>query len=533
MRWNRWGWLNAFGLLLVAAAGGAQTSTDRDEATVRAMVYSIYAGYALGGDRGARAGYSQSTADLLQKYESVAGNQPKAPLSGFDYYCECQAYTAKNALLLSVNTARVDPSYIDATAEYVLSQGARPKKIRIRFVKSNSWVIHDVYWSDGTDLRGVLRSILAGTWAGWPTAAQRVATPGQAKQPGCGSTPHCLEEPSFVAVVTDLRESMTNSLDPARVISVAMSFRNTTSEPLILAYGSPRPLVTDDRGNRYAISHYGRGGLGILDDDDGLVDPSFVLNPGESREATVEFSWRPRSAMVGRRLVVDLAVAEGQPNGEQWIPGRVSPLKFTGFDEPPLPIVAAPTTEAVVPKPVDNGGSAASVANASANPNACANRPACFSAEFFTAEITHVANPPAGLREVQFTVRFLNTAPKPLVLAYRPSSTIVQDDQGNRYMSNWPGMTEATGMGVAQGARSDPVFVLKPGEAREATFTAGVRPGNKPLGDTYRVGLVVQTLEFTPDEQLAPLRWVRVEFRDVTMSRWQKVRGALDAGTKR
>ena len=88
-------------------------------------------------------------------------------------------------------------------------------------------------------------------------------------------------------------------------------------------------------------------------------------------------------------------------------------------------------------------------------------------------------------------------------------------------------------MGVDQGRRTEPIFVLQPGEAREATYTAGLRPGAKSIGDTYRVQLFINVLEFSPDQQLQPLSWARVDFRDVSMSRWQKVRGALDPGTKR
>lgn len=535
MSWNRWSWLSGLGFLFVAAAGAAQTSPDREEATVRAMVFSIYASYAPGEGATPPSGYSASTADLIQKYESLTQNQSKAPLSGFDYYCECQAYGTKEPLLLSVNIARVEPSFIDATAEYVMSKGARSRKTRIRFVKSDSWVVHNVFWADGTDLRGVLKSVLAGTWTGWPSAAQRVAATSAAKDPGCLGGAHCLQEPSFVATVTDLHESVTSSLDPARVITVSLRFRNTTSEPLILAYGNPRPTVTDDRGNHYVLTHYGRGGPGIVDEDVGMVDPSFVVKPGESRDGTLEFSWKPRGAMVGRSFALNFVVAEGEPNGDQWIPGRVNALEFKGFDEPPLPAVATPAVEAVATRPVDNATSSSVSAPAAtaANSNACGNRPNCFSAEYFTAEITRVSNPPAGFREVQFTVRFVNRAPRPLVLAYRPKSTIVLDDQGNRYAPNLPGMTEVSAMGVDQGPRTEPIFVLQPGEAREATYTTGLRPGAKSIGDNYRVQLFINVFEFSPDQQLQELSWARLDFRDVSMSRWQKLRGALDPGTKR
>ncbi|HWD38871.1 MAG TPA: hypothetical protein VG944_08490 [Fimbriimonas sp.] len=85
---------------------------------------------------------------------------------------------------------------------------------------------------------------------------------------------------------------------------MTIQFTNTSDKPLILAYEGESSFGTDEQGNRYGYGTAGThdtsvSGIGMV--GGASADPSFVLQPGESREAN--FS-------VARRLTRD-------PNGTQ------------------------------------------------------------------------------------------------------------------------------------------------------------------------------------------------------------------------
>jgi hypothetical protein len=148
----------------------------------------------------------------------------------------------------------------------------------------------------------------------------------------CGGDPHCAEVSSFVATVTDFRESLNGG---ERVVGVTVRFRNRTSGPLTLGYVSGSGVVTDDRGNRYTTDNYGGNvrGLGVIARG-GQIDPKFSLRAGESGDARFEFTWSG-GALFGTRFVVELAVREIQAlGGDQWRLGQEHALHFRGFGEP-------------------------------------------------------------------------------------------------------------------------------------------------------------------------------------------------------
>ena len=174
-----------------------------------------------------------------------------------------------------------------------------------------------------------------------PSASEKTSTPATQSpsistvRPAsvCGGDPHCAEVSSFVATVTDFRESLNGG---ERVVGVTVRFRNRTSGPLTLGYVFGSGVVTDDRGNRYTTGNYGGNvrGLGVIAPG-GQIDPKFSLRPGESADARFEFTWSPGRALFGTRFVVELAVREIQAvGGDQWRLGQEHALHFRGFGDP-------------------------------------------------------------------------------------------------------------------------------------------------------------------------------------------------------
>ena len=542
MRWSRPAWLSVPAALLAVATATAQPKpSDPDEAQVRALVKSIYARY-NGSIRemGPLPDYSPSTAAMYEQYDVLTKDEDFSDLSGFDHYCECQDFDEKGSRLLGVTIVRVSPDLIDATARYVLSREDKGNSTRIRFQKTGTWKIHDVFWTgSGGSLRGSLTETIAEHAIAKPSAGQKsaVTQSNVAQKPPtpapvipvqavslCGDNPRCAEVSTFVATVTDLRESAMNA-NQLRLVDVTVRFRNITAGPLFLGYVTGSAIVTDDRGNRYTIATFaGNGVRGIGEvGNAGSIDPKFALRAGESSDARFEFMLSSRGAVLGTRLVVELTVREIESfPGNQWRLGREHALQFRGFGETGAPtaatVAAVPPAVAPATLPVDE---------------TCAKRPECFSAGPFLAEITRLTSSQTttSTRAIQFSVRFRNLTGKPLVLAHTTRSTLIVDDQGNRYTPIWTNITEVRGMGPARGMESDPSFALQPGAAREATFQVQVgNTGQVRLGSVYNVDFAVEELEVFPGNQVRSARQFAVGFHDVktNMGGWRGLRSLID-----
>ena len=546
MRWYRSAWLSTLAVLLAVATASAQPATDADEARVRALVKTIYTRYnGPIGAMGPLPDYSPSTAAMYKQYDILTENEDISDLSGFDHYCECQDFDEKGSRLLGVTIVRVGPDLIDATARYVLSSEDKGNSTRIRFQKTGTWKIHDVFWTgSGGSLRGTLTETLAEHAIAKPSVGQKsaITQPSVAQTPPtpasvipvqagslCGGNPRCAEVSTFVATVTNLRESATGGSEPYRVVSVTVRFRNLTAGTLFLGYVTGSGVLTDDRGNRYSLGRYhgsvvrGIGELGTS----GSIDPKFALRAGESGDARFEFMWFPGKAIIGTRLVADLTVREIESfPGNQWQLGREHALQFRGFGEPAVPAAATVAAAPAVGPATSSMG------------DVCANKPECFSAGPFLAEITRLntSRPTNQAHAIQFSVRFRNLTGQPLVLAHTTRSTLIVDDQGNRYTPIWSNIKEVTGMGAASGMQSDPSFVLQPGAAREATFQVQLVVGHTPvrLGNVYNVDFAVEELEVFPGNQVRPARQFAVGFHDMKTKTggWSALRGLINIEVK-
>ena len=555
---SAWPFMSSMLLAVVTAAPNPLSAQDAAEAHIRAIVNTLYAKWSdtlpPGSARAPEPGYSPSTAAMIRQYDaSLRKDNPEQlpEFKNWNIYIECPDY-CPNQTLQSVTVTRVAPDLIDATMHYLLWEGDSVTRTRIRFQNSGSWKVHDVFWADGSTLRGFMAGAIArhrasvrpGVAASESSAPQKptVIAPSVAQNPAvtgasvapevpapvlsaCGDNPRCAEVSTFVATVTDLRESVspTSYSAPIRLIGATIRIRNSTRAPIALGYVTGSGVVTDDRGNRYVVEEpRGVRGIGVL--GAGPIDPKFTLRPGESGDVRFEFSLQPRGAVIGTQYVVEMAIREIESiEGQQWRLGREYALQFRGFGGPAAVAASTAAQPAPVLKP-DGGAVAASTEDV------CAKKPDCFSAGPFVAEITRMSTSVADryFREIQYTVRFRNLTAQPLALAETPGSSLVVDDRGNRYTPNWIANKEVMGMGVARGQQSDASFVLAPGTSSEATFTVRFNVGKAVLGSVYDVDFAVEELELLPANQVRSVRQYAVGFREVKIARWRGIRNLID-----
>jgi hypothetical protein len=550
MRWYKGACLIAPAMFAALATAAAQSNASgADEAHIRAIVYSLYAtqGYRLptGTPRAPHPGYTPSTAAMYKQYGELTKDDDPEAESPLSNYCECQELDERRARLKNVSVVRVGPDLIDATAEHI--EIRETKKTRIRFQKDgSSWKIHDVFFANGGTLRGEVAAEIAGrssakkpnavaepSVAQKPAATQRavaanptplpIPTAAPASMPAqpvsvCGDNPRCVEVSSFVANVSDVRESTIGNVGtPIRVMAVTLRFRNSTSGPLALGYVAGSGVVTDDRGNRYITDSRRIRGLGEVGAV--AIDPKFVLRPGESGDARFEFSWQPMGALIGAHPVIDLAVREIESlPGNQWRLGREYALHFSD-GSPPVVVSAPAASRPAGPVPATAAAS-----------DPCAKKQDCFSAGPFVAEITRMAQSQSErFRDIQFSVRFQNLTAQPLVLGQTQWSTLVVDDVGNRYTSAWTALPEVRGMGLVRtGQQPDASFVLQPGASREANYAVRFDAGAARLGSVYNVDFAVEELQLFPGNQVRSVRQFPVGFHDVKIARWRGWRNLID-----
>lgn len=124
-----------------------------------------------------------------------------------------------------------------------------------------------------------------------------------------------------IATTTDPFTADVVQLTPSRVsrhhvLQINVRFRNVSTEPIILGYSARSSGAIDNYGNRY---HWGRAGthdvsvkgMGIVDAR--KADPQFVLQPGQSRNATFQvIRYDVGTTAIGTAFTYDLAVEQLQ-----------------------------------------------------------------------------------------------------------------------------------------------------------------------------------------------------------------------------
>ncbi|MBK6599568.1 MAG: hypothetical protein IPG25_17475 [Proteobacteria bacterium] len=104
----------------------------------------------------------------------------------------------------------------------------------------------------------------------------------------CAGATGCYNAGPFVAEVQQLSASSMEGGARHQTLTLSIRFRNTGTQPIILAYKPGTSAAIDNLGNRY---YYGRAsthdgsvkGIGYV--QSGSADPQFALAPGQSRNA--------------------------------------------------------------------------------------------------------------------------------------------------------------------------------------------------------------------------------------------------------
>jgi hypothetical protein len=320
---------------------------------------------------------------------------------------------------------------------------------------------------------------------------------------GCEGAQHCVDVPRFSARLSDFRAIEQSG---KRMLIATVKFENKTDQPLILGYVTGSGLGIDELGNRYTISDSGSvRGIGLV--SQGSLDTRFTLQPGERADARFELDWRAYNQLAGAEFRLEMALREIEAlPGNQYRAGREHLVSFAGLRDGLL--AAAPAAGAPP--------AAAQAATAAPAPavDPCGDKPACFSAGTFTAEVTGLTTSQQSSDwYVQLRVRFQNHSGAPVILAYQNGSGTLVDGNGLRYKVG--SARDVSGIGIVTRDSADPQFVIGPGETRTASLTyAYHRYAGSPTPDStvFSPDFVVEQLEVLPSRQIRSVREYLVSF---------------------
>lgn len=138
--------------------------------------------------------------------------------------------------------------------------------------------------------------------AGEPVAA---AAPPAPEADPCAGVARCYNAGPFIAQVNRLTTSKQANY---HLVQIDVRFRNLTGQPLILAYQKGSASLVDNYGGRYG--EYTRGIKGIGTVAGNTADPQFVLSPGQSRNATFEYSRYVAQGNIGTVFTPDLVIEQ-------------------------------------------------------------------------------------------------------------------------------------------------------------------------------------------------------------------------------
>ena len=128
----------------------------------------------------------------------------------------------------------------------------------------------------------------------------------------CAGRPGSAHPRPGVAEVQKIPAALTGRYPTQRhVLRLNVRFRNVTDQPLILGYSSGTSKIIDDLGNEYYWGSAGTydtsvTGMGVVQRNQ--ANPEFVLQPGESRNATFQLFRSIGRSQVGTGFTWDFAV---------------------------------------------------------------------------------------------------------------------------------------------------------------------------------------------------------------------------------
>lgn len=154
----------------------------------------------------------------------------------------------------------------------------------------------------------------------------------------CAGRSKCYSSGPFVAEVSHFTGA---SSGRNHVLRMTLKFRNVTAQPIILAYHAGSNSITDNIGQRYYWGRAGThdlsaSGIGIVESN--KADPQFILQPGDSREASFQLvRFNVGNSQIGTGYTYDVVIDQLEP-----LPGgQIRSLRSYSIEFPDLPLTGS------------------------------------------------------------------------------------------------------------------------------------------------------------------------------------------------
>ena len=138
----------------------AKKPAAADEAAVRDIIKQTYIGYSRVepdspdiATEGYEPPYSVSLGALKQKWMPVGSGEELVQMNGFDWYCQCQDYSAKVARITAQKYDAKTKNKIEAKVHFAPG-GGKGRPLIFMFIRENRlWVMDDLRFDGGSTLR--------------------------------------------------------------------------------------------------------------------------------------------------------------------------------------------------------------------------------------------------------------------------------------------------------------------------------------------------------------------------------------------
>lgn len=338
----------------------------------------------------------------------------------------------------------------------------------------------------------------------------------------CSGIANCYAAGPFTVQLTSM---VVSKITNERRVRVALRLRNLTAQPLILCFTSASGVANDERQNRYSIRENDGmvKGIGLCRGQ--TANTGFVVAPGGSRDASLEFHTGIYDGTV-LGDVFSISFALGQLNilpGDQIQNVGQYVASFEGVTESG----GRSTTSGVVAPRVPASGT---TNPAGADP--CAKIANCYAADPFTVQLTSVVvSKDIHERQLRVAMRFRNLTAEPLILCFTSASGVANDDRQNRYsIRENNGLVK--GIGICRKQTANTSFVVAAGGTRDASleFHTFHQNGTLPLGDVFSISFGLDQLNILPGNQVQQVGQYVANFEGVKASgaTLEKAAGLLD-----
>ncbi len=141
-----------------------------------------------------------------------------------------------------------------------------------------------------------------------PTGTASSSAPLAATSDPCAANPRCRNAGPFIAEIVQVTASTQGN---THLVRTTLKLRNVGDQPLILGYVTSSGVMVDNYGNRYIVDSRSNSNVqGIGQVTRSKADPQFVLRPGESRNAVLQYSRYVGKTAIGTVFAPDFSIKE-------------------------------------------------------------------------------------------------------------------------------------------------------------------------------------------------------------------------------